>query len=154
MADPTKPPADPKAAPAGDKVITTAARFINPGQVTDSTGLPQQPQNGIALKAGQIDLTGVVIDSIQGVGALFISDDETVVLGATPVSAVGSGATGLEAPVTWRFRWDAVPAFGLGVLRLIEMTVDPTGAELSFSVCVVEDPQTDPVAIGTPDPGP
>ena len=152
MDDQKKPPADPKATPPGGKPSAIRGQFLSHGQITDSSGQPQTPQGGIALKAGQIDLTGVIINSLQGVGAMLISDDETVVQGAMVTNTTGSGATGLEAPVTWDFRWDAAPAFGLGVLRLIEMTLDPSGAEQTFAVTIVEDPNTDPVAIGNPGP--
>ena len=152
MADPTKEPDKPKPAPPGGKSAGFRGLFLSHGQITDSTGLPQTPQGGMALKAGQIDLTGVRINSPQGVGALLISDDETVVQGAMVTNSTGSGATGLDPPVTWDFRWDTVPAFGVGVLRLIEMTVEPGGAEQTFAVSVVEDPNTDPVAIGNPGP--
>jgi hypothetical protein len=127
---------------------------LSAARIVDSTAEEHQLISGITLKAGTIKLKNAKIDTVHGLNAVIISDDETVFMSASVESAVGSGATGLDPPVTWSFVWNGVPAMGLGFVRLTELTTDLGGAEHTFSAAFVEDPQTDPMVIGNPGPGP
>jgi len=126
---------------------------LTAAQIVDSTGDPHTLASGIALKAGLIKVTGVKLlpnpdssPNTNPVSAVIISDDESVYLTSTPHSTQASVAD----PVVWDFTWASVPAIGLAVVRLTELSTDLTnpGSISTFSISIYEDLDSDPVVVG------
>jgi hypothetical protein len=131
-------------------IDTDLAHIFDDFSAGTPSGVDHELANGLALKAGRIKVTNVVMrDSNNPLSAVILSDDETAYLPGSPTGVTGSGAGGTQAPVTWNFDWSAVGPIGAAFLRLTEVTPDRSpGSEQTISLSFHDDLNTDPVLIG------